>query len=79
MNHQRDSLLLLILTPEPNGPTTSMVSETKEDAVHAGLSELQRLSQIDLPSTPREQLTSYSHLNNLYHAMALITVAMVVT
>ena len=79
MNHQRDTLLQLLLIPEPNGPTTSTPSETREDVVHVGLSEPLRLSQTDLPSTQMEPLTSYSHLNNLYLATALITVAMVVT
>jgi hypothetical protein len=50
---------MIVSIPEQNGPTVSMPLEIKLNAVHAGLSLLQRPSQIDsvLPQVDRPTLS----------------------
>jgi len=67
------------LTLESNGPSGSTPSETKLNAVHAGLSELLRLFQIDLPYNLTGQSTLSSLLKTWYPATLQTTVAVEVT
>jgi hypothetical protein len=66
----------LLLTPEPNGNHASTPLETKLNAVHAGLSEHQRLFQIDSVFLQLERSMLFSHPKISYPAMRLTKDAM---